>query len=162
MRANVGSFKYRAGMMRSVSMSLPRTTMARPETLVILESLLIVLSILCEILAHVDDFAAQRGGGDHRRAHQQCPAARAPLPADEVADGRRRADLAPLQPVGIHRETHRAARLAPLEAGGGEDFVQPFFFRQRLDLGRPGHDERADTRCDSFPLRDLRRRAEVA
>src|SRR5689334_13996635 len=122
-------------MMRSVSMSLPRTTIARPAARVIFESLLIGLR---QILSYVDDFAVERRGGDHRRAHEQRAAAGAPLPADEVAVRRRRADFAALEAVGVHREAHRAARLAPLEAGGRENFIEAFFFRELFDLRRAG------------------------
>src|SRR3954468_862362 len=62
------------------------------------------------------------GGGDERR-HEMRAAALA-LPSFEVAVGRRCAALTRRELVGVHAETHRAARLAPLAAGGGEHLVQ--------------------------------------
>ena len=61
----------------------------------------------------------------HRGADQVGAAAVA-LPALEVAVAGGRAALAGLQPVGVHRQAHRAARLPPFEAGGFEDHVQAF------------------------------------
>ena len=61
-----------------------------------------------------------RGGGRHRRAHQVRAAAGA-LAAFEVAVAGRGAALARLEPVGVHRQAHRAARLAPFEARVLED-----------------------------------------
>ena len=55
------------------------------------------------------------GGGDEVRA------AAAALAALEVAVRRRRAPFARRELVGVHGEAHRAARIAPVEAGGGED-----------------------------------------
>ena len=46
----------------------------------------------------------------------------------EIAIGRRGATLARLEPVVVHRQAHRAARFAPLEAGTGEDLVETFAF----------------------------------
>src|SRR6185369_4012456 len=136
-------------MMRSVSISLPRTTRARPATRVILDSLLMEL---CQIFSYVDNLAAERRGCHHRRAHQECAAARASLPADEVPVRRRRAHFASLEAVGIHREAHRAARRAPLEACGSENFIQAFFFRELFDLRGSGHDQRANAGSDLLSL----------
>ena len=53
------------------------------------------------------------------------------------------ADRSPgLQHVGVHAQAHRAARLAPFEAGVAEDAVEPFVFGRRLDPLRAGHDHR--------------------
>ena len=78
--SNVTHFRKRAGMMRSVSMSLPRTGMAVP-----------VITVRCRVvpwsgvlpvsdaedLAGVGDLAGDGGGRDHDRAHQQRAAGRA-------------------------------------------------------------------------------------
>ena len=44
--------------------------------------------------------------------------------------------------VGIHAEAHRASRVAPLEAGVGEDAVEALGLGLRLDPHRARHDER--------------------
>src|SRR5712691_10310675 len=74
-------------------------------------------------LAHVDEVPGDRCRGRHFRAHQMSPSAR-PLPALEIAVGGRGTALARLEAVGVHGETHRAPRLAPLEPGVPEDAVQ--------------------------------------
>ena len=97
----------------------------------------------------VHDFAGKGGRGHHRRAHEQRPTGRAALTALEIAVRRRGADLPAFEPVGVHRQAHRAAGAAPFEAGLGENLVQP------LGLGRPAHrlrarhDERLDVRRDT-------------
>src|SRR6476620_649021 len=70
-------------------------------------------------LAHVDEMSGDGRRCRHRRRHQVCTSLVA-LPALEVAVGGRGAALARRQLVGIHGEAHRAARLAPVEAGGLE------------------------------------------
>src|SRR5689334_15765726 len=78
--------------------------------------------------ANIDEMAFDGGRGSHRGAHEM----RAPactLTALEVAVRRRRAALARLQTIGVHREAHRAARLAPFETGVGEHLVEAFAFR---------------------------------
>ena len=50
--------------------------------------------------------------------------------------------LARLELVGIHRQAHAAAGLAPLEAGGREDLVEPFGLGLPLDQAAAGHDHR--------------------
>ena len=69
-------------------------------------------------------------------------AAAGALAAFEVAVRRRRAALARLEPVVVHREAHRAARLAPLEAGVAEDAVEPLGFGLRLHEPGARHDHR--------------------
>ena len=61
------------------------------------------------------------------------------LPALEVAVGGGGAALALGEDVGIHPQTHRAARLAPLEAGIAEDGVQALGLGLTLHLDRSGH-----------------------
>ena len=70
--------------------------------------------------------------------------------------------LAGRELVGVHRQAHRAARLAPLEPGGGEDLVEP------LGLGRGLHREssrappsRACRRLHRRPAHDRGRGAQV-
>src|SRR5688500_12260997 len=75
------------------------------------------------------------GGRGHRRAHQVRAPARA-LAALEVAVRGGGAALALLEAVGVHAEAHRAARLAPFEAGVAEDAVEPFALGLLLD--QPG------------------------
>ena len=74
---------------------------------------------------------------------------RTALPSLEVAVRRRRADLAPFEPVGVHRQAHRAAGAAPFEAGVAEHAVEPFAF------GRGAHRLRA--RARPAPSRAARR-----
>src|SRR5258708_32631220 len=71
---------------------------------------------------NIGDVAGDGGGRGHRRTRQVRAPAR-PLPADEVAVGGRDAALAGCDRVAIHRQAHRAAGLAPIEAGGEEDAV---------------------------------------
>ena len=59
-----------------------------------------------------------------------------PLPADEIAVGGGGAAFARRHLVRVHRQAHRTARLAPLEAGIGEDAIEAF----RLGLLRRLHD----------------------
>src|SRR5712691_763744 len=77
--------------------------------------------------AYIREMARNRGCRRHGRTHQMGASA-APLPSFEIAVGGRGAALARLQPVGIHRQAHRASRFAPFETGGEEDLVQAFGF----------------------------------
>src|SRR4029079_5567908 len=97
-----------AGMIRSVSMLSPRRGSARPPTWRI-------RSIATDELPDINHLAGHGRRGDHRGAHQQCPSRWASLTALEVPVGRRRADLAAFELVGIHREAHRAACATPIE-----------------------------------------------
>ena len=73
------------------------------------------------------------------------------LAAFEVAVRGRGAALARLQLVGVHRQAHAAARLAPLEAGGFEDLVQPLGLGLLFHLHRARHDHRVDIAVDLLP-----------
>ena len=84
-------------MMRSVSMSLPRSGSAVPADL----RRIVLNGHAAHHAPDVDDFAGDRRGGDHRRAHQQRAAGRAALPALEIAVRRGRADLAALEASGF-------------------------------------------------------------
>ena len=48
--------------------------------------------------------------------------------------------------VGVHRKAHRAARLAPFEAGIDEDAVEPLGLGLALDQSRARHDQRLPDR----------------
>src|SRR5438552_10701634 len=87
-------------------------------------------------------------------------AARA-LPALEVAVRRGGAPLARPQDVGIHAETHRAARVAPLESRVREDAVEPLSFGVGLHTHRSRHDESADARAHVPAANDLRGRPQI-
>ena len=50
--------------------------------------------------------------------------------------------------VGVHRQAHAAAGLAPFEAGFVEDAVEPFGFGLLLHLPAAGHDHRVDVLGD--------------
>src|SRR5437667_11745365 len=83
--------------------------------------------------------AGNRGGRRHRRAYQ-VGAATTPLPALEVAVTGRGAPLARPQDVRVHAEAHRAARVAPFEAGLTKDRIQAFGFGLALDARRSWDD----------------------
>jgi hypothetical protein len=51
-----------------------------------------------------------------------------------------------LQLVGVHGQAHRAARLAPFEAGGDEDLVEALGLGLRLHEARARHDHGVDAR----------------
>jgi hypothetical protein len=85
--------------------------------------------------------AGDGGGGGHRRADQMGAAA-GTLAAFEIAVGGRGAALARGEAVGVHGQAHRAARLAPLEPGGGEDLVQALGLGLLLDLAGARHHQR--------------------
>ena len=83
--------------------------------------------------------AGERGGGGHRRAGEMGARAR-PLAADEVAVGGGDAALARRHGLAVHGEAHRAAGLAPLEAGVDEDAVEALGLRLALHrLGARHH-----------------------
>src|SRR5262245_13183146 len=65
---------------------------------------------------HVHEMTGHRGSGRHRRADEMGARAR-PLPSLEIAVGGGRDAIAGRSQVVVHAEAHRAARLAPLEAG---------------------------------------------
>src|SRR5688572_17074797 len=88
--------------------------------------------------------ARDRGGGGHRGADEVRAPALA-LPPFKVPVAGRGAALARTERVRVHPQTHRAARLAPLETGLAEDFIKPFGFGRALDGLRAGHDHRAHT-----------------
>src|SRR5688500_12022625 len=109
-----------AGMMRSVSMSLPRSGSPRPEA-----AWMRSIAMRCEV-PDVDDFAGHGGGGNHGWTHQKRPSGGAPLPPLEIPVRGRGADLPAFELVLVHRQTHRAAGAAPFEAGLREHTIEPF------------------------------------
>src|SRR5438034_1091318 len=111
------AFRYRAGMIRSVSILSPRSGTAVPERSRM--RLPAIRELRADELTHVNQLAGDRRGGDHRGTHQQRASGRTALPPLEVAVRGRGADLPPLETIGIHREAHRASGAAPLEAGVG-------------------------------------------
>src|ERR1700682_3893014 len=84
--------------------------------------------------------------GDARRGRprrtDQMRASTGALAALEVAVRRRRAALAWLESVVVHRQAHRAAGLAPLETGGRENAIEAFALGLRLHRAGPGDDHR--------------------
>src|SRR5271163_2128432 len=104
-------------------------------------------------LPYIDKMSRNRRRRRHRGTHEMSPAALA-LPPFEVAIRRAGASLARLQHVGIHREAHAASRLAPLEAGFPENFVESETFRISFDVLRSRHHHRMHRRRDFAPLDD--------
>src|SRR5512146_2606321 len=92
-------------------------------------------SPLTQHLAHVDETAGHGGGRRHRPA-DQVRAHAAALAADEVAIRGRGDALARRAGVAVDADAHRAARLAPVEAGLAEDLVEAL--RLGLLLDEPG------------------------
>src|SRR5262249_20196188 len=82
-----------------------------------------------------------RGGGERRR---QEGAAAAALAALEVAVAGADGVLAGLEAVAVHRDTHRAAGVAPLGAGVAEHAVEALALGLALDRLGARHDEGAD------------------
>jgi len=93
-------------------------------------------------------------GGNHRGTHEQRAARRTPLPPLEVPVGRGRAHLVAFELVGVHPEAHRAASVAPIEAGLPEGGVEPFALRRLLHRHRAGDDERLHAARDVMAADD--------
>src|SRR5687768_8544092 len=102
-------------------------------------------------LPYIHKMPRHCGGGGHCRRDEVCAASLA-LAAFEVAVAGACAPLARLQLVGVHRQAHRAARLAPLEARLLEDPVESFFLGLLLHLPAAGNDHRVDTARDVIAL----------
>src|SRR5580704_16136181 len=94
-------------------------------------------------LPHISDGALDRRGRGHRRAGEMGARAGA-LAADEVAVGGRHAALARWHPLAIGGDAHRAAGLAPFEAGLAEHAVESLGFGFALHPLRPRHDPGGD------------------
>src|SRR5579859_3199757 len=91
--------------------------------------------------ADVDEMASEGGRGGHDGA-DEVRAAVAALATFKIAIGSAGAALVRRENVGVHADAHAAARVAPLETGVGEDFVEAFFFGGGFDSARAGNDER--------------------
>src|SRR5215467_3296195 len=113
-------------MMTSVSTSARSIGATSPFTTVNFS-----ISGVLSPLAHVDEMPGDRRRSRHLRAHEVRPSA-SPLASFEIPVRSRSGTLARLQPVGVHREAHRATGLAPLEAGVAEHPVQPLLLGLRL------------------------------
>ena len=87
--------------------------------------------------------------------------ASAALAALEVAVRGRGAAFAGQKLVRVHRQAHRTARLAPVEAGGDEYLVQPFGLGLFLHQPRAGHDHGLDVGRDRAAFSDLGGGAQV-
>ena len=83
------------------------------------------------------------------------------LPALEIAVRRRRADLAAVEAIGVHRQAHRAAGVAPFEAGVAKRLVQPLAFGRGPNRLRSRHDQRPHVRRDAMADHHLRGLAQV-
>ena len=83
------------------------------------------------------------GGGGGDGGGDEVGAAAPALAALEVAVAGGRRPLARRELVGVHGQAHRAARLPPVEAGGGEDLVEALGLGLVLHRERAGHDEGA-------------------
>src|SRR2546430_1644054 len=149
--APLGFTRKRAGMMRSVSM-LGRSSGAATAVSLVKGS----TSALKR--ADVGEAARHRGGGRHRRRHQVRARALA-LTSFEVAIRGGGHALALARGLAVHPHAHRAARLAPLEAGRDEDAVEPFGLGRALDQPRARHDPRGHR--GAAPLHHPRDRAQV-
>src|SRR5689334_15726248 len=90
----------------------------------------------CSEVGRGGQLAGHGGGGSDLRRDQMGTPTLA-LPALEVAVGRGSGALAGAERVGVHAQTHGAAREPPLGAGLGEDLVEA------LLLGGLAHLERA-------------------
>src|SRR5262245_30257696 len=106
-------------------------------------------------VAHVDEVSGDCGRGGHRRRYEVSSSLVA-LAALEIPVRRRSATLAGRELVGVHREAHRAARFAPLEASGLEDPGESFCFRLEFDQAGTGHDHRVDVCTDPLSINDTR------
>src|SRR5213082_1434441 len=85
----------------------------------------------------------------------------ATLPTLEVAVRRRCAALPRRERVGVHPQAHRAAGVAPLRTGLGEDAVQALLLGLLLHEHRSRYDENSHARCDAATTQHLCGRAQV-
>src|SRR5437764_1293604 len=94
-------------------------------------------------LSYINKVSGDGGRSGHRGADQMRATA-ASLSAFKIPIAGRSAAFARFQDVGIHAETHRAARLAPLKAGVKKDSIEAFVLGYALHILRPGHDHGAN------------------
>src|SRR2546427_1686095 len=110
---------------------------------------------------YIDEMAGDGGGGGHDRADEVRAAVFA-LAAFEVAITGAGAAFVRRQDVSVHADAHAAARVAPLEAGGGENFVEAFFFGLRLDPARTWDNQcLLDAFCHVLTFDKMRGGAEI-
>src|SRR5689334_15391498 len=102
-------------------------------------------------LAHVGKVALDRRRRRHHRTHEMRAAA-ASLAAFEVAITRRGTTLSRLKDVGIHSQTHRTARFAPLKTGFAKNSIKSFTLGRALHFLRTRHDHRTHRRTDAITL----------
>src|SRR5918998_1023114 len=120
-------------------------------------------------LSHLQRYAklARRGEPAHdggRRGHHGADEVRpAPLALAslEIAVAGGGAPLAGLQDVGVHAEAHGTARVAPVEAGLGEDLGQPLLLGLLFDAHRTGNDHRPNSVFDLVALEHAGRGTQV-
>ena len=137
-------------MMRSVSMSSPRTGSARPR--ISARRAQRPRTTSAGANSRTSTISPAIGGRrNHRGAHQQRASGRAALPALEVPVRRGGADLAAFEAIGVHRQAHRASRAAPLESGVEKHAIEPLALRSGPHRLRSRHDERLHVRRDVLP-----------
>src|SRR6266576_1776688 len=98
-------------------------------------------STLSEEASDVDEASGDRCRRRHCRAHQVRTAS-CTLTTLEIAIRRRRAALAGLEAIVVHRKAHRAAGFAPFEAGVAKYAIQPLGFGLSLHGTGTRHDQR--------------------
>src|ERR1043165_3533837 len=96
----------------------------------------------------------------HHRTDKVC-APPASLSSFKVSVTRRSTALARLQNIGIHPETHRTSRLAPLKPSFIENAIQSFTLRGFLDLLRTGHNHGTHRRTHPVSLHNPSRRSQI-
>src|SRR4051794_20578344 len=126
-------------MIWSVSTSERSSTLTGPLT--------VVTASMSVPLPDVDEVPLDGGRGGHL-GRDEVRATAATLAALEVAVGGGGAALALGEDVGVHPQAHRAARAAPVEAGGAEDLVEAFALGLLGDLLGAGDDHRVDRARD--------------
>src|SRR5262245_50884682 len=104
--------------------------------------------------------AGDRRRGGHARADEVCATTLA-LSALEVAIAGRCAPLARPQDVGVHPQTHRAARSAPFEAGVREDLIEALLLGLEFDRDAARHHETTEPLGDAATADDLGRDPQV-
>ena len=110
---------------------------------------------------HVHEVTGDGRRRRHRRTDQMGATA-LPLAALEVAVRGRGAALPGSSRSAVHRQAHRAARLAPLEARLAKEHVEPLLLGLPLHQARARHDHGLlDGVGDLAPLDDRRGRAQV-
>src|SRR5690606_20901893 len=102
-------------------------------------------------VANINEMSGNCRSRSHRRRYQMGPTLEA-LTAFKVAVRSRRATLVRAEAIIVHREAHRAAGLAPIEARLDEDLVEAFGFRLRFHEARAGDDHGVDGRRDLLAL----------